>query len=59
VDVFDLLILLGAWGPCFFECPASIEPEVQDCLNKYGLGTKDLIDCLDFVSEFGEFYPGE
>lgn len=43
VDVLDLLILLGAWGPCGRSCPADID----------GSGTVDVIDLLILLSSWG------
>lgn len=46
VNVFDLLALLGAWGPCASPCPADIAPEG-------GNGQVNVFDLLALLSAWG------
>ena len=48
VGVSDLLSLLGAWGDCLND-PEPIPQTVQDCLDRFELGTLELEKCIEAV----------
>jgi len=48
VGVSDLLSLLGAWGDCLND-PEPIPQTVQDCLDRFELGTLELEKCIGAV----------
>jgi len=48
VGVSDLLELLGAWGNCV-GAAESIPKTVQDCLDRFELGSLELEHCIEAV----------
>ncbi len=49
VDVMDILEVIGNWGPDCSPLGLGIPKTVQDCLNRFPLGSLQLEKCLEVV----------